>query len=582
MTQLFKVTIDGVEKKVKGATISEEVNRFYDVASFDIKEEPELESDVIIYFGDRIFTGFVYKTSKISKLLYKVECRTQGAKLTEPYSPHTTGFDEATTSHELCALYASRSGISITITAENIDFGGSYERNGTMLSALTNIANVTGAEFWDDGTGIQIQPNKAITENGTEIPPGDIFDFVMNDKSVYNKGVGFIIVRNGGSETSDVISVNNIYAEIDECSGEIFVYPNPYGEIDRVTGLSTLTAIQTDRMETNSLLDQDLIRLDCAIESISSITLNGVNITDHNFESGHNVIYFNSLKRGTLTVNYTAYGYKGYANTSITPIGKFITFDIFYLDQVTRFEGFLLPDCNTASTDGDMTCIVPSETYYNQGFYVWTIGGDPEFKFYDRNTEIIRPVVSNSDDPYISVEKVTLEEIDGGYFIYRPRYDILNALGARSSDVDVSYTIETDDDGKYFQFLQYYPKMEVSYEVTALQHYVEFAEIENGDVTMVIINHNTEQYCEYGLDTKIPCEFNQYIPIDIATELDLEVFNVAGVSLSYLKPDATSGSVQVDDFGKVKMWVFMDGDYVIYTGNLKPRTTVTLTSNVLG
>lgn len=582
MTQVFNVSINNLLAVVGKCTISEEINRFYDVAFFEIKEVPEPNSSVIINYGDKTFTGFVYSTSKLSKLLYRVECRTEGAKLTEPYSTYTKGYDEAVGSHELCALYATQSGIPINITAENINFGGSYERTGTMLSALSNIANVTGAEYWDDGTSIQIQPNKAITDAGVEVPPAQIFDFVASSKSVYNKGVGFITIRNGGSEASDIISTNGIYAEVEECTGDIFVYPNPNGDIESTKGLSNLTPIHVERNETSSLLDQDLIRLDGAIESINLITLNGASISDYNFEQGHNVIYFNTLKRGTLTVNYKAYGYKGHTNIQNTAIGRFISFDIFYLNQVIKFEGFLLAECLNYATDGDMTCIVPSDMYYNQGFDVWTIGGDPVFKLYDKNVEIIRDIIHSSEDPYISVEDVTLELMGTGNYRYRPNYDIVNVLGVKSAEITIPYTLESDDDGDFFQFTQYYPKVRVSYEVLATKHTVQFSNIEYGEITLVILNSNTNQICEYDLEAKLLCEFNQYVPVDVATELGMLVTSVKGASLPYVNPDASAGSVIVDEFGMVKIWVFMDGHYLINTRSLKTRTTITLTSKVNG
>lgn len=584
MQQLYKLTIDGTSYILNdsGCTVSQEMNRMYDVATFTLDFEPRLELDVVIHYGGNTFNGFVFNTSKKGKNSWGIECRTYGAKLTEPYSPYDEIFDDATTSHDLCALYASESGIPITITSANLDFGGSYERKGTMLSALTNIANVTGAEFWDDGTGIQIQPNKAITTDGMEIPPSDIFDFVASKKTVYNKGIGFITIKNGGSD-SDIISQNKIYAEVDECTGEIFVYPNPYGELELTKGMSVLSPVIVDRTETNSVIDKNIVRLNGAVNSVDSVTLNGVPITDYNFEAGHNVIYFTTGKRGTLTVNYKAKAFKGYTNIKQTPIGRFISFDIYYLDQVVLFEGILLANCgNNASTDGDMVCIVPSDTFYNQGFNVWTIGGDPEFLFFNKSTEIVRPVTSTADN-YTSVESATLEEKENGSgWRYKTRYQIGSALGVQSAGEDISYTTSVDGDDYYFELSQYYPKVEVSYLTPAMKHTVQFAKITDGEITMVIMNNNTDKTCEYDLDTKIECGLNQNVPVDVAGELSLEVSDIRGASLPYLKPDNSSGTLTVDDFGKTKIYVFMDGDYVINTASLKLRSTITLTSKVNG
>lgn len=581
MNQLFNITIGGDIVTIETCNISLAMNRMYDVATFNMSELPQHELDVVINYGDKTFNGFVYSTQKISKLLYKIECRTYGAKLTEPYSAFTEGFDDATTSHELCALYASQADIPINITSENIDFGGSYERTGTMLSGLRNIASVTGAEYWDDGLTIQIQPNKEILDIGTEVPPSVIFDFIATKTSVYNKGVGFITIRNGGSETSDIISKNSVYAEVDECTGEIFVFPNPYGEIEHTVGMSPLTEVQLDRLETYRMLDDDTITLNGAINSVTSLTLNGVEISDYEFEVGHNVIYFNTLKRGTVTIDYTALGYRGFTNISTTPIGRFITFDIIYLDQYIKFEGFLSPDCaNTESTDGDMTCIVPSDRPYNYGFDAWTIGGNPEIIFYNGSDVIVRNVVSEVAD-YSNVESATLEATDGGYR-YQTRYTLKDALGARSGDDDIDYTLSSDEDGDYFEFTQYYPQVEVSYTTDAIKHHIEFPEILHGIITMLIRNENTDQACEYLLNTQIPCELNQYIAVDIIGELGIDLPQAIGRSLPYTRPNNSEAYATVNSFGGVKIWVATDGDYVIDTSSLKPRTTITLVAQVNG
>ncbi len=590
MTQLFNISIDGVDvtSENNGCSISEEMNRMYDVAAFTLDYEPELELDVVIHYGTKTFNGFVFSCGKTGKNSWRVEVRTQGAKLTEPYSAHTETFDAATTSHALCDLYASQSGMPINNTAGNLTFGGSYERKGTMLSALTNIANVTGAEFWDDGSSIQIQPNKAITEDGVEVSPGDIFDFVESNRTIYNRGVGFITVRNGGSEANDIIAKNNIYAEIDECTGEIFVYPSPNGTMEHTKGVSPLTPVSKSRTETSSVLDETVITLDGAVKSISSVTLNGTPVSDYHFVSGYNVVYFNTLKRGMISISYVAYAQRGFVNISQTKSGRFVSLDMFYLDQVLKFQGFLSEDCsNNTASDGDMTCIAPSEMIYPKGFDLYTIGGDPEFTFYDKNKRIIRPV-SSSNTNYISIENASLEE-DGGTYRYATQYPIGTARGAKSAGTSIPYTTEVDGETYYFKFTQYYPKIEVSYETPAKKHHIKFSNIHNGEISMMVQNRNTGDFCEYDLEgidyddlRTIPCELGQNVPVDVAGLLGMEATEVSGKTMSYVAPNNSSGSTSADSFGSANIYVFMDGDYVIDSSSVKPRTTITLTSNVNG
>lgn len=591
MTQLFNISVNGVDitSRVDTASISEEMNRFYDVArvTIDNTSEVQLNAYVVINYGSKTFNGFVFDQSISGKNQQTIECRTYSAKLTEPFSSNETVLDNATTSHDLCTLYATESGITITNTAANLDFGGSYERNGTMISALSNIAAVTGAEYYDNGSGITIEPNKAITATGTEIPDSDIFDFIPQSKSIYNNGVGYITIQNGGTNNSDIISNNNIYAEIDDCSGEIYVFTNPVGIPEQTSGISTLTQTKVERKEEQAILDEDIISLDAPIDSIEMVMLNGVIIDNYNYSQGHNVLYFTTKQRGTITVVYTATGYKGYANISVTPIGRFISLDIYYLDQALLFQGFLSEDCINSSTDGDMTCIVPNTMLYPKGFYVWTIGGVPEFTFYANNVVIDRSIVSTAKN-YISVEEVRLEETLTGYK-YKTRYDITTALGARSAGVDVPYTTSSDADGYYFEFSSYYPKLVISYETAATEHYIQFSDIPNTLVSMVIRNDNTDQICEHeigGIDrsdlSTIPCVLGQNVPVNVASQLGVQVVDVSGKTLSYVTPGFATESVVVDNFGYVEIYADADGDYVIDTSTIRPRTSITMTANVNG
>lgn len=587
MTQLFNVSINSVLKNVKVCDISKQIDRMYNTASFQLDEEPVDGSDVIINYGDKTFTGFVFKTTQIDSYLYTIECRTHSATLTEPYSPYTEQYDEAETSHDLCALYETQTGIPINITAEEVFFGGSYSRKGTIVQALTNVASTTGAEFWFDDTSVQIQPNKYIDGMGVVIPRTDIFDYVALSKSVYNKGVGFITIRNGGSETSDVISKNLIYAEVNECTGELFAYTNPFGELEYTKGTGSFTQVNIDRSETFSLLDQDMITLDGAISTVSNITLNGSVISDYDFEVGHNVIWFTTLKRGQLIVTYTASAYKSFANITVTPIGRFVSFDLFYLDQILKFQSFLSEGCSNVSSDGYMSCIVPDVMIYPKGFDVTTIGGTPSFKFFNKNVEIIRGVTTVSRD-YVAVEEATLEVIDT-YYRYTTRYPYSSVEAVESSGVSIPYTLSNDVDGYYINLAVYYPNVKVSYNTDSLLHTIKFTDIPNGEITMVITNDDTNESCEYdilGIDMtdldQIPCEWDQWIPVDVAGELSMEITDVKGKILTVKKPDNSTHQRTVDTYGILKIWVDMDGEYFIDTTSLKPRTSITLVSNVEG
>lgn len=587
--QYFDVTISGKNLTDPNVSvmISEQVGRGYDIATIEIAltDEDLLDKAISLRYGTSTFVGFVFATTKISKLTQRLECRSLTARLTEPYSATKTVIDEALTSHDLCALYSQISGVPISITSSNLDFGGSYSRQGTILSALSNITNVTGGEFWDDNGTLRIEPNKAISDadiaSAKTIDESDIFDFVVLADSVYNKGIGYVIIQNGGDENTDIIAKNNVYAEVDECSGETHFYPSPFGQMEHTIGVSSLSSVIVDRKDNISVLDTNVVVLDGAIESVDKVTLNGNLITNYDFTVGFNMMYFTTQIRGTLEVSYRAQALRGYPSVSQTPIGRFITFDVYYLDQVLQFQGFLSEDCvDGISTDGDMSCII-NDTNYIVGFDFWTIAGDPEFTFYQNSVKITKSVISTPDN-YLAVERASLQSMDDGSYRYQTRFPITSALGARSGSDDIPYATLTEDGDDYFTFPNYYPNISVSYEVAATKHYVQFPEIPNSTISMVIRNLNSDEICEYTLNGAVPCALNQFVPIDIANELNVTLTAIAGSNLTWIRPDSISGNATIDSFGILKVWVDIDGDYVVDTSALKARTEITLTSQVGG
>ena len=460
-------------------------------------------------------------------------------------------------------------GVPIVNTAVNLDFGGSYQRRGTILSALQNIAAISGAEFYEEDGRVFIVPNKAITQEGVIVSDSEIFDFVSYSTGVYNKGVGFVIVQNGGTPLGDVIAPNKIYAEVNECNADILVFCSPKGDLEHSKGISTLTDVLVDRREERSMLDDDMFMLDASISSIVKITLNGIEITDYNFKVEYNTVYFNETKRGTLEVVYVAYGQKGVLNVSNTPMGRFASFDLYYLDQIAQFQGFFSPNCTNTVNDGDMTIVTEKDLFYNKGFNVWTIGGEPSFFFYNRNILLGSLGVTSTSSDYISVEKANLD-VDN---TYTTRYVVKAVLGVRSKNVDIPYTFAN---GK-ITLTRYYPDVEVSYTTASKKHFVKFSEIPNSEIIMSIKNENTGIRKDFPLSLGENCKLPQLYTIDIGEELGLEPTTIHGVSLAVHVEEILYEYVVIDNFGKVKINVTANGKYVIDTTVLKDSPKIILT-----
>ncbi len=592
MTQLFTVHLDGVDitDRVVDCSISEELQRFYNTISFTLEEAEDiiLDTEVIIVYGDKTITGFIYSSVKSTRKLFMITARTSGSKLTEPYTPSATKVETALTSHELSALYSAEIGVPISHTAGDLDFGGSYERTGTELEALTTIANITGALYYHKGDTIYIEPNVGITDSGIIVADSEVMDFIPIARSVYNKGIGYIIVRNGGMLSADIISENQIYVEIEECEGSVVIFPNPYGVVELSSGLGSSTPANVIMSEEIDVTEEDVIRLKGAIHSITSVKLNGTIISSYNFEVGHNVLFFTNRQIGTLTIDYVAEAYRSTCNISQTPMGRFFYLDLFYLDQELKYQGFLMTEdeCSiVGDTDGSMTVIVPSPMNYVVGYSFWTIGGNPSFRFYNRATEITRTVTAEAGD-YIGRENLSLDVHDGGGYISTTSYEISTVTSVTSGGVSgtkqgvsISYNLIDVDGEQRVHFDDYYPAVEIVYTASAQRWGVQFALIEDsvGDIRMVVINNDTYRAFEYDLTETDPCLLNQDYYIDIAGSLGVELFEVVGSAVTYTSPSGGITATSVGSDGRATIGVTTDGEYVIDTKNILPRSTVTLT-----
>jgi hypothetical protein len=603
----YGITIEGesVTKYTSNLHLSMSTQRLYHVATFQFdgsNPDEYIGRDVYIeYDGNYLFSGIVYSVSKTGRG-YSIECRSVSALLSEPYSTHDETEDEATTSHELCELYSHLTGVNIVNRCVDLDFGGSYYRSGTFVTALTNIANVTGADYYfEDGTGVIIEPAKAIDNDGIELEDDEYFDLITTSRSVYNKGVGYITIQNGGSIDSSILSENRIHVEVDECTGHTEVYTNPFAPVEYTNGISISESQSLKvRTETYSMLDNQTVTLDGAIHSVKAVTLNGETVTpsSYDFVQGHNVLIFPEGLRGTLDVVYTAMYYKARPRIEFTPIGRFMSFDIYYLDQVILFQGFLTSDCGNDNESGDsgqignderMRCIVPSDLVYPAGFDVWTIGGDPEFKFYNKGNSITLSVSSAPTD-YISVETAILEPVGDGRYRYDPQYVIKDDLAATSAGQVLNYTIETIGDIDYFYFNDYYPLVKVSYSTPAIRHHIQGANIPQGEISMAILNRDTGSICWEGdisgVDwddiNAIPCEYPAQVPVDLGKELGVPIADIKGHSLIVTDGAGNSASYTINDMGFIYVNVDHDDTYNINTKPIKDRTLIVVKSNVDG
>ncbi len=576
MTQLFKVLVNGLDKteNISGMGLSKQINRMYDVSTFACETELPAESDVEIFIADKTFSMFVFSSLKNGRGKYNIECRSYSAKLTEPYfSSSDYVIEDATTAYDLCAKYETDHGITITNNSLDLNFGGNYERRGTVLAALTTIANVTGSEFWHDDTGIVISPNKEITEPGTPLIKSDIFDFVPFFNTIENKGVKVITVGVVSQSTS-VTTAIKCSAKVDECTGETMVRVVPHSSYLEAYGIS-LDPVRTRLVKVGVVGTITELMLDADISEILSVNINGALVTDYTFK--YDTIAFDTPKRGIMSIEYYGWGYRGYANIQNIDNSRYAQFDVFYGGcDAYQFQSKL--DCNGSNSSISeclgTTVIMPNNKNYPVGFSFQTMGDMPSFQFYT-DIQIIHVNVVTTVQAFQWVEKATLSTELDGTVKFLLRFTPASLTEVRSKGTDI--TSHASLDGRYLILDKEYPGVLISYEVTGKNHYVKFTD-QIGEVTMLLNGECPYQLegTDYDSTNSTICIEGASVAINMVEELAVSPNEAANKLVTVTAPDGTVEDMHTDSFGVLHLDDVAFGTYKIVTTNIKPGSRMSL------
>ncbi len=598
MNQLYRVTVGSevITDKTSQCTVSKQMQRFYNTATFYTSLVLIPESTITIEYGDQVFIGFVYSISKTNKGTYRAECRTKGGYLTEPFvSSKTDIIIPVTTSHELCAYYSDLYSIPIIISSIDLDFGGEFEQKGTVINALSSIANATGADYYFDGTNIIIEPAKWIENDGGIIDPANIVDFEPFAQTINQNGVRFITV--GNTQASDNASVNmSCTAEIDSCTGQTILRVVPNDAFEYAEGLNSLEPVQTPTLHTGTIAMKSYIEVAADIVSISSIKVNDAIVTDYEFIN--NMVIFGTPKRGYVMIDYIGYGYMGYVDNKVINRKRRYSFTVFYggcnvfygdgelycSDSANDLDSNDGEDRNSYGECGDIIVMMPDTTNYVKGFSFNTFGGNPNIYFYNGNSKISLGISEVSGE-INKLDPVVLSEYGNNPSVrYKFRYDVSTVNGVQSMGVDIPYT----SDSEYLYLSKFYPGVTVSYQTQGRTYTVQNENLADDNVIMVIDNSIGEPPCEYNLygtdysdPNSLPCVVGTDVPVDIVGIHGIPLNTVVSKSIYVTNPDESESTYQADSFGRITIPNVQNGTYYIDTSACYPGSYITFHSKAV-
>jgi len=579
--QRFKVEVDGVDvtSKVEKCRISREEGRVYNLASFSMGDQLQKMQNVIITMDSFTFRGFISAVDKTTKNMYTIECRSNNAKLTTPITQPEEVLDPATTSHALMDYYAVETGVPITIDSIDLNLGIGYERNGTMLEAITAIAGVTKSDIYDTGNGLKITPRKSISTTGIPVKESDIFNFVSTRSDIINNGVGTVIIKtsadDGTGEGYNALDSSFCAADIDNSNGSVIVRINPIDILSETRGLTTNFAGVLTKMQ---MLKTEAIRstefyLDTAVESdadILSVRVDGVDIS-YTLNEGTNYISFPVEQRGVIEVQY--YG-SIFASNVVTISGGFYHIDL--VDTQTKvyyYQGKLSTnDDDRQVTAGGLSVYAPRYMSYSQGYTVSVVGGDitPTFTY---DNQPITIAYTRAEEEIILSESSNIL-YDGTDYYATVVNAIKEIVSVKARGEEVLYTL----DGDRLVFSEDYRQVVVVYKADAVRYHVKDGTVSFDYITMHMDDlefraegYNPDDYRTY------PPELPQYIPINLPTELGTFVSDVLGKTYDVKRPNGTTINYTPDDTGLIRIYVESPGQYSIDTSPAIPGSYMILT-----
>jgi len=606
MNQQFSVLIDSISytDKTVSCNISYGVGKGFNTGTLTLTGvEPSLmlHKDVTVIQGDNVFNGFVFSYSKSSNNSFELVLRSNGARLTEPFFLNKNGIANATTALSLCAEYASKAGVTIIYNTEDIDFGGSWVETGTPLMELIKLANVTGADIYDDGTAIVIEPAKYVNGIGINIEPDQILDFANISQDISNNKVGLVITKTNddidtqsdqisNGTTVDIVSRDKLYLDVNEQNGEVKIYPTPYVSLDSIQGAKIVRENQYDVViEKKMFTSEVFMNTDSEILDVKKVLLNGTPITHYN-NSG-NALFFLTPQNGEITIEYGTKYILAQMEIQATPSGKFAYIEVTKGSQIARWSGFLsdevssVEDSFPSSTFG---YVIPDGTDYVKGFDVYTFGESANFEMYSGSTEIDPTgLITSTIGSYPQFESVSLvKQSDGSYAVYT-KYPINTVTDVTSNGVSIPYSVLVDSNGeKYVSLSQYYPNVEVGYTSNGEKHTIQYPLDTTGETqTLIMFGDQETETFELDLLTpsneeswydpsNFPCGYPANFPLNVAQLLGLQIDEIEGI-------DVPSLSV-VDNKGFAYATITQDGIYKYDTSVLKDRTSITVRANSNG
>ncbi len=332
---------------------------------------------MVLQIGSDTYRLYVIEVEKDHRENYTLLARTKGTFLAKPFKQKQTISGQGT-SVRIMEDLLDEVGLSYLITTAPYQFkGGNFEMEGAdYADAVERLCGVTGANFYQVGESVHITPAFRIPQSATPVisfstTGNEVTDIRYSERNSVDELINNVIIN---PQYVDIFSIPKITLvnDTEYCEFDLLFNPT-FDTIEEVQHqLGSIQITQKYFTEEYQLANTRLIETNGGILAISSLSINGTNVTEYTFEPTHNMIVLPAPRTGACKVSYLTKcidrwsadgGVVSYLNQTITLTSDSATECDKTNDGTGGDTAVIGVDCVFA-VDGNYTRATPVKVFY--------------------------------------------------------------------------------------------------------------------------------------------------------------------------------------------------------------------------
>lgn len=260
---------------------------------------------LVVTIGTMVYSFILFDVDRDYKGKYEIIAKTQGCLLDYPFSAKINDLFSGSGNQIIAELCSE---ISHYNALPDFNFyEGSFTMEGSKIEGIDSLVAVSGGTYYEVNDHLIFVEHLRVNPSATpkfiftdEILTSKVYSDNYSGSPLVNK-----VVFNANEE--DILSEPLITMVTNEdCSRPYFMFnPTPDNIINITSNLGTMY-FSFKEILVQETFNANFLRVNGGIDSIKQITLNGVVVSDttYQFVQGQNVILFDDVLNGIITVTY--------------------------------------------------------------------------------------------------------------------------------------------------------------------------------------------------------------------------------------------------------------------------------------